>query len=69
MFTATIGGYNVRTQPVFQHQPRMWRRESEPEPEPQATAQGHGRRKAGETSLTGKPKDPTWELEKEILGK
>ena len=69
MFTATIGGYNARTQPVFQHQPREWKRDKEPPPEVEPTTQGHGQRKAGETSLTGKPKDPTHELQKQLLGK
>ena len=72
MFTATIGAYNQRTQPVFQPQPREWKRVIETEPT--AELKRHdpakaGQRKAGKTTLTGQPRDPTWELEKEILGK
>jgi len=70
MFTASIGGYNSRTQPVFEPQPREWKREPEPEPEAQVkTDTRAGQRRAGAPSLTGQQRDPTWELQKEILGK
>ena len=69
MFAATIGGYNQRTQPVFVHQPRQWKKQEESKPDvDEPTVHGIGQRKAGQTNLSGKPKDPTWELQKEILG-
>ncbi len=68
MFAATIGGYNQRTQPLFQPQPRKWPEKKKPELDlPDGKS---GQRKAGEVTF-GKKKleDPTRELEKEILGK
>jgi|EP01047_Picozoa_sp_COSAG01_P066011 hypothetical protein len=70
MFTATIGAYNARTQPVFHPQPRQWKREKEPEAESTTQpAVGPGKRKAGQNTLSGQAKDPTWRLEQEILGR
>ena len=69
MFAATIGGYNSRTQPVYVHQPRQWTPKEEVKPHAgEPTVRGHGQRKASEVRATGKKKDPTWELQKEILG-
>ena len=75
MFTATIGDYNHRTAPVFQPQPRSWAPKvdglaaRETEAAGDARGQSHGKRKAGEASLSGQPKDPTHELMVEILGR
>ena len=70
MFPASIGAYNQRTRiparPVAPPQPQpVAKRAPETKPE---NEHGHGQRKAGEISLTGKPKDPTADLAKQILG-
>jgi len=70
MFTATIGGYNARTQPQYSYEARDWKRdEPKPAPAPKEQVPTSGVRRAGETSSSGKPKDPTWKLEEDILGK
>eukprot|EP01047_Picozoa_sp_COSAG01_P111238 COSAG01_NODE_40029_length_468_cov_2.672087_1_plen_73_part_00 len=71
MFPATIAAFNHRTRPINQPlsvpkaEPVMVK---QPDPVKPENEYGHGQRKAGEVSLTGKPKDPTAELAKQILG-
>jgi|EP01047_Picozoa_sp_COSAG01_P025838 hypothetical protein len=70
MFPATIAAFNHRTRPMNQplSVPKAEPVAQQPDPVKPENDYGHGQRKAGEISLTGKPKDPTAELAKQILG-
>jgi hypothetical protein len=70
MFPATIAAFNHQTRPINLplSVPKAEPVVKQPDPVKPENDHGHGQRKAGEVSLTGKPKDPTAELAKQILG-
>jgi hypothetical protein len=69
MFPATIAAFNHRTRPMNQplFAPKAEPVTKQPDPVQVDNQHGHGQRKAGEVSLSGKPQDPTAELAKQIL--
>ena len=73
MFSVTVGGYHERTTPLFDPAappPKPQQAAVAPQVDELDTMRGSGgQRKADNSGLIGKERDPTWKLAELILGK